>query len=329
MGVKNSALLEDGQYKELHTGIDSESGEVADVADASLESFWHDGQPAELSKGISVTTAQRFFDYIPRMVFLPWLRALTQKANDDGGKLKSLEEETIPGVDGRVKTLEEETIPGVAERLTTAEAAIDSEQKKTTLLLGTPWQPIVCTYLDNSTFDSTYDDVLEDPLFQYGGINAVLHIMKRNVALGKAEDDEDQRYFVFDASTKELLLLNAAECRQATMGERTPVASFAVLQNYDPESELAMSGKAVDEALEAFKKDHVPISAVDLWEEDGVLKVKYSNDSEAEIGSIKGETGEQGPQGEKGDSYILTEADKQEVANLVLAQFTDVSEVGL
>ena len=71
MGVKNSALLEDGQYKDLHPGINAESGEVADVAEASVEAFWHEGQPADLSKGLSLTTVQRFFDYIPRRVFLP------------------------------------------------------------------------------------------------------------------------------------------------------------------------------------------------------------------------------------------------------------------
>jgi hypothetical protein len=33
--------------------------------------------------------------------------------------------------------------------------------------------------------------------------------------------------------------------------------------------------------------------------------------------------------GEKGDSYIITEADKQEIAEMVKSEFTDVSEVGL
>lgn len=32
--------------------------------------------------------------------------------------------------------------------------------------------------------------------------------------------------------------------------------------------------------------------------------------------------------GEKGDDYVLTEADKNDIANLVLANFTNVSEVG-
>jgi hypothetical protein len=42
----------------------------------------------------------------------------------------------------------------------------------------------------------------------------------------------------------------------------------------------------------------------------------------------KGDRGIQGPEGAKGDAYNLTNADKTEIANLVLANFTDVSEVG-
>ena len=33
--------------------------------------------------------------------------------------------------------------------------------------------------------------------------------------------------------------------------------------------------------------------------------------------------------GPKGDSYKLTDADKNDIANIVLANFTDVSEVGV
>ena len=52
------------------------------------------------------------------------------------------------------------------------------------------------------------------------------------------------------------------------------------------------------------------------------------------IQGIKGEKGEKGDKGdrgltgEKGDSYILTEADKTEIASIMLMNFTDVSEVG-
>lgn len=45
----------------------------------------------------------------------------------------------------------------------------------------------------------------------------------------------------------------------------------------------------------------------------------------------KGETGPQGIQGEpgpQGDNYVLTETDKTEIANLVLAQLPSSEEVG-
>lgn len=49
---------------------------------------------------------------------------------------------------------------------------------------------------------------------------------------------------------------------------------------------------------------------------------------------LQGEPGIQGPQGEKGEDgkdgqdYILTESDKTDITNIVLSNFTDVSEVG-
>ena len=42
----------------------------------------------------------------------------------------------------------------------------------------------------------------------------------------------------------------------------------------------------------------------------------------------QGIQGIQGEKGDKGDAYVITEADKTEIANIVLANFTDVSEVG-
>lgn len=42
----------------------------------------------------------------------------------------------------------------------------------------------------------------------------------------------------------------------------------------------------------------------------------------------KGEKGEKGDKGDKGDTYTLTEEDKTRIANLVLENFVDVSEVG-
>ena len=43
---------------------------------------------------------------------------------------------------------------------------------------------------------------------------------------------------------------------------------------------------------------------------------------------LKGEKGDKGDKGEKGDAYILTGADKEEISQLVLEGFTNVSEVG-
>lgn len=42
----------------------------------------------------------------------------------------------------------------------------------------------------------------------------------------------------------------------------------------------------------------------------------------------QGEQGVQGEKGEKGDTYTLTNADKTDIANIVLANFTNVAEVG-
>lgn len=42
----------------------------------------------------------------------------------------------------------------------------------------------------------------------------------------------------------------------------------------------------------------------------------------------KGSKGEKGDKGEAGSDYILTEADKSQIADIVLDNFTDVSEVG-
>ena len=43
---------------------------------------------------------------------------------------------------------------------------------------------------------------------------------------------------------------------------------------------------------------------------------------------VKGDKGDPGAKGEPGENYILTDTDKTDIANLVLANFVDVSEVG-
>lgn len=54
-----------------------------------------------------------------------------------------------------------------------------------------------------------------------------------------------------------------------------------------------------------------------------VLTIRDENNNIIDIPAIKGD------KGEKGDTYMLTEADKEEIADIVLANFTDVSEAGL
>jgi len=66
------------------------------------------------------------------------------------------------------------------------------------------------------------------------------------------------------------------------------------------------------------------------------LKLKDENGNWISIQSIKGETGPQGPagtngtngkDGKDGTDYVLTESDKQEIADLVLAELPSSEEV--
>lgn len=62
-----------------------------------------------------------------------------------------------------------------------------------------------------------------------------------------------------------------------------------------------------------------------------VLKIKDTKTNEwisiQTIRGEKGETGPQGPAGTNGTDYILTTDDKQEIANLVLAELPNSEEV--
>ena len=64
---------------------------------------------------------------------------------------------------------------------------------------------------------------------------------------------------------------------------------------------------------------------------------EYSDFTAAQLEALRGPQGPAGPQGaqgekgdkgDKGDPYTLTQADKTEIVNAVLSNFTDVSEVG-
>ena len=54
----------------------------------------------------------------------------------------------------------------------------------------------------------------------------------------------------------------------------------------------------------------------------------YTDFTAEQLESLRGPQGVQGPRGLKGDTYALTDTDKTDIAALVLANFTDVSEVG-
>lgn len=51
-------------------------------------------------------------------------------------------------------------------------------------------------------------------------------------------------------------------------------------------------------------------------------------ESEAQIADVEEKLANGEFKGEKGDDYVLTKADKEEIANMVKADFVDVSEVG-
>ncbi len=100
MAIKNAQILDEKHYPDVvnedgsvRNGFIDDDGNIRTVADGALDLAWHEGQDAALAKGVELGTVQKFFDYIPRKVFLPWLQALTEKANQSGVKLDSLEDD--------------------------------------------------------------------------------------------------------------------------------------------------------------------------------------------------------------------------------------------
>jgi hypothetical protein len=81
------------------------------------------------------------------------------------------------------------------------------------------------------------------------------------------------------------------------------------------ETEVVTVETAVNDALEKAK-------------ERGEFKGDKGDKGDRGEQGVKGEKGEQGIQGEKGDDYVLTSADKNEIADIMLQYFVDVSEVG-
>lgn len=61
---------------------------------------------------------------------------------------------------------------------------------------------------------------------------------------------------------------------------------------------------------------------------DGNLMFANGDKLLKNVGYVKGDKGDKGDKGENGTDYILTEADKTDIAAIVISNFTDVSEVG-
>ncbi len=109
-------------------------------------------------------------------------------------------------------------------------------------------------------------------------------------------------------------------------GDRgTDGTGVTILGSYDSEEALYdahPTGSPSDSYL--VSGDLYVWSATDgIWKNVGTIQ-----GPRGEKGDI-GPQGPQGEQGEKGDTYTLTQADKTEIANEVLSNFTDVSEVGM
>ena len=156
---------------------------------------------------------------------------------------------------------------------------------------------------------------IETPAGQMLSTTAAIMMMKSNTAAGYSEDAPNRRRFVIDAKNGAIYYVNVQEC--AMLSTQTPIAVFKPLDDYDPQSDRAVSCKALAEAFEEMSEN----------------VLKKAKDS----GAFKGE---QGPKGEKGDDGAagytpqkgvdyFTPADKAELVAGVLESFTDVSEVGL
>lgn len=85
----------------------------------------------------------------------------------------------------------------------------------------------------------------------------------------------------------------------------------------NPEEEVTevASKKYVDDAI-----DSIDFADVDL---EGYATEEYVDKAIAEIELIPGEPGQPGEPGKDGKDYVLTAADKQEIANLVSSSFVD------
>lgn len=66
-----------------------------------------------------------------------------------------------------------------------------------------------------------------------------------------------------------------------------------------------------------------------VFNADYTLTFNMTNGETFTTGSIRGERGETGAKGEQGDDYILTQADKQEIAGMVTIPLATTTSNGL
>lgn len=118
--------------------------------------------------------------------------------------------------------------------------------------------------------------------------------------------------------------------------------TFEVTQRPKPddyvytETEIYTIKTAVDKALLEAKESGEFDGADGKDGKDGVscehswygTTLTITSASGSSSADLKGDKGDKGDTGEQGNDYVLTPSDKTEIANIVLANFTDVAEVG-
>lgn len=99
--------------------FEAENGMIESKTDEDLAGYWHEGQKEALAEGETALEVQRFFDFISRRVVLPWLQALTRKAN-----LLDRVMFTESDVNGYLGTLMVQRVSALAESLGVQEDSI-------------------------------------------------------------------------------------------------------------------------------------------------------------------------------------------------------------
>ncbi len=212
-------------------------------------------------------------------------------------RVKEIEETDLPAIDDRVKGIEETDIPELSERMETTESHVDT-------LLGRDF--IFCHWDENTREDLGPESVLTWQDF-----------CTRNIERGLEPLAPDWYYLVNQRDGK-VYYTNAPALREhLTSGKKLePVWTFLTKYNITPfiEAELKKAKENGD-----FKGDPGEQGAQGEQGPQGIQGIQGE----------KGDRGDKGDPGEDGQDYILTDSDREDIANLVLSNFTDVSEVGM